>query len=138
MAAPPSTRQLQVLSSQRKTAPCARTARRKDDVLRSVSWLAGHNPPPPSRAFLLKAQWHFWRRTHRLQLRAQLRIWLAVDKQRTAPNSHLPINVIDKPEPTDLKRSQSFCQRNRRPHHAIPEFRGQSVCFMQHRQIPSR
>jgi hypothetical protein len=80
----------------------------------------------------------FWRRTHRLQLRAQLRIWLAVDKQRTAPNSHLPINVIDKPEPTDLKRSPSFCQRNRRPPGAIPEFRGQSVCFMQHPQIPSR
>jgi hypothetical protein len=71
-------------------------------------------------------------------LRAQLRIWFAIDKQRTAPNSHLPINVTGKPEPADLKRSPSFCQRNRRPHHAIPEFRGQGVCFMQQPQIPSR
>jgi len=38
------------MSPQRKTAPCARTARRKDDVFRPVSWLAGHNPSPPSRA----------------------------------------------------------------------------------------
>ena len=44
------------MSPQRKTAPCARTARRKDDVFRPVSWLAGHNPSSPSRA--LTAQWH--------------------------------------------------------------------------------
>src|ERR1700691_3682099 len=59
MAALPTRDNTYVLSSQRKTAPCARTARRKDDVFGSVSWLAGHNPSPPSRAFLLEAQWHF-------------------------------------------------------------------------------
>src|SRR2546422_3963098 len=46
------------LSSQRKTAPCARPARRKDDVFRQVSWLAGHNPSPPFQALAHKGQWH--------------------------------------------------------------------------------
>src|SRR5262249_43644020 len=45
------------LSPQRKTAPCARPARRKDDVFRQVSWLAGRNPSSPSQALLCKAQW---------------------------------------------------------------------------------
>jgi len=45
------------LSSQRKTAPCARPARRKDDVFRQVSWLAGRNPSSPSQALMYKAQW---------------------------------------------------------------------------------
>src|SRR5262249_53688872 len=45
------------LSPQRKTAPCARPARRKDDVFRQVSWLAGRDPSPPSQALSHKAQW---------------------------------------------------------------------------------
>src|SRR5258708_35192110 len=51
MAAPPSARHLQSCHRSERTAPCARTARRKDDVSRPVSWLAGHNPSPPSRPF---------------------------------------------------------------------------------------
>src|SRR5712672_62314 len=54
MAAPPSARHFPFLSPQRKTAPCARTARRKDDVSGPVSWLAGHNPSSPSRALSKK------------------------------------------------------------------------------------
>jgi hypothetical protein len=46
------------MSPQRKAAPCARTARRKDDVFRTVSWLAGHNPSSPSRALFKQPQWH--------------------------------------------------------------------------------
>src|SRR6516165_2046453 len=45
------------LSPQRKTGPSARPARRKDDVFRQVSWLAGLNPSPPSQALQRKAQW---------------------------------------------------------------------------------
>src|SRR6476619_3395616 len=45
------------LSPQRKTAPRARPARRKDDVSRQVSWLAGPQPSPPSQALMHKAQW---------------------------------------------------------------------------------
>jgi hypothetical protein len=46
-----------LLSPQRKTAPCARPARWKDDVFRQVSWLAGLNPSSPSQALACKAQW---------------------------------------------------------------------------------
>jgi hypothetical protein len=55
----PSIRVTTRLSSQRKTAPCARPARRKDDVFRQVSWLAGLRSPPPSQTLRRKGQWHF-------------------------------------------------------------------------------
>ena len=45
------------LSPQRKTAPRARPARRKMTSSRQVSWLAGHDPSPPSQALMHKAQW---------------------------------------------------------------------------------
>src|SRR5260370_8001074 len=50
MAAPPAARHFQSCHRNERTAPCAHTARRKDDLSRPVSWLAGHNPSPPSRA----------------------------------------------------------------------------------------
>jgi hypothetical protein len=55
MAVAPIRSTVSPLSPQRKTAPRARPARRKDDVFRQVSWLAGLNPSPPSQA--LTAQW---------------------------------------------------------------------------------
>jgi hypothetical protein len=56
-------------------------------------------------------------------LRAQPWKWPAVTEQQTAPNSHLPVEVTDKSEPFDLKRSQSFCQRNPYSRKTIQEFR---------------
>src|ERR1700730_6261066 len=50
----PPPRDIFIKSSQRKTAPCARTARWKDDLFRPVSWLAGHNASSPSRALFKK------------------------------------------------------------------------------------
>jgi hypothetical protein len=47
------------MSSQRKTAPCAHPARRKDDSFRQVSWLAGLRSSPPSQTLRCKGQWHF-------------------------------------------------------------------------------
>src|SRR6476659_4830371 len=57
MAVAPIRSTVSPLSPQRKTAPRARPARRKDDVFRQVSWLAGHDPSPPSQALMHKAQW---------------------------------------------------------------------------------
>ena len=100
-----------------KTAPCARTARRKDDVFRPVSWLRGSLPflafpglsPVASR-----------RRINRSQLRAQLRIWPAFSEKRTAPNSLLPVDVTDKPERCYLSRSHDCCQFGSRDGCASP------------------
>ncbi len=83
----------------------------------------GSRIPPFTGPSCKRVQWHFWRRIHRLQLRAQLRNWPAVKERQTAPNSHLPVKVTGKSEPFDLKRSQSFCQRNPYLRKTIQEFR---------------
>ena len=128
MAAPHPRDNFQVLSSQRKSAPCARTARRKDDVFRSVSWLAGHNPSPPSRTSLLEAQWHF---------REGLTAYSCGRSFGFGPLSinngphRIPICLVDvtaKPEPGNLKPSQSLSQRNPRARKTIREFHD-GTCF---------
>jgi len=47
---------------------------------RQVSWLAGLNPSPPSRALSARPV-ATWRRARRRQLRGQLRIWLVPNGQ---------------------------------------------------------
>jgi hypothetical protein len=61
-------------------------------------------------------------------LRAQLRIRPTVNEQWTAPNSHLPVDVTAKPEPGNLKPSQSLSQRNPRTRKTIREFHD-GTCF---------
>src|SRR5580704_17425369 len=46
------------MSPQRTTAPCARTARWKDDVFGPVYWLRGSRPFLTFPGFVEKAQWH--------------------------------------------------------------------------------
>ncbi len=99
------------LSPQRKTAPCARPARRKDDLFRQVSWLAGHDPSPPSQALSHKAQW-------------QTEEGLAADscggssgfdsppKRRIAPDSLLGRSTrLAHLNARDGRRRRRFCQR---------------------------
>src|ERR1700741_2601969 len=97
LAALLSARQTNCASSQRRPAPTARTARRMDDC-------SGRSPDlRVDASFRLpgkKPQWHLWKEAHRLQLRAQLRIWLHTQSRalKTAPHSHLADPSTSEPE----------------------------------------
>src|SRR6516162_734903 len=62
------------LSPQRKTAPCARPARRKDDVVQAGLLARGSSSFSAFPGFAVQSPVATWRRTRRRQLRGQLRI----------------------------------------------------------------
>lgn len=82
-----------------RTAPSARAARRMDDCsgrspdLRLIARFSAFPRP--------EAQWLSWKRANRLQLRAQLRIWLRT--YETSPHSHLVDLSINEPELHNLR-----------------------------------
>lgn len=82
-----------------RTAPGARTAHRMDDCsgrspdLRLIARFSAFPRP--------EAQWLSWKRANRLQLRAQLRIWLRT--YETSPHSHFVDLSINEPELHNLR-----------------------------------
>ena len=97
------------MSSQRKTAPCARSARRKDDVFGPVSWLAGHSPSSPSRALSSMTQWHNEEGLTAYSCGRSFGIGLP--STRTSRTEFpLSINAINVPKHRNLDRSFRCCQ----------------------------
>jgi len=98
------------LSPQRKTAPSARPARRKDDVFRQVSWLAGLNPSPPSQALRTMPSGKLKKDSPPTVAGAAPDL----PRHRNGEAHRIPFWPVDAtgaPEPRDGRRRRYFCQR---------------------------